>query len=571
MKKNTYRLYLVFVLLLTPYIYTPIFGQVIEIQVLDSLRGMSYEKLKTSFLENTQNKAIAELYADAYLWKAKKDRDTMQIAEGYHLKSNCLNDNKKRIIYFDSIISISVNNKGTRYPSIAFLLKGVLLDDLGDVTNAFDNYILALKYSQNQKGLSHVIKHNIGLLKTKIGANEEALEIFKECYQYDISQNNKEDNPEGYFSTLFALADSYQRNQKNDSASLIIKVGYKESSRINNLDWSNYFILMEGANQSKINNYQTSVDSILKSLPHLVKIGDFPNISEAYYYLGRSYYLSNNKPKGLYYLHKMDSIFWKNNYLLPEQREGYELIVKYYKEEKDVKNQLEYINRLLKFDSICNVKNSVLSKKIYSEYDTPILLGEKQEIIEHLNQAKTALSYRLKWFLSLLILTLFLMSFFFYRQRLYKSNFETISVKLKENQILINKKLAKKSSKDLSKEQVEIIMQRINNFERELGFLKKNINLQILSTRLKTNTTYLSKVFNQHKKQKLADYLNELRISYALEVLPKDKKLQQYTIKALASEFGYNTAESFSKAFFKRTEVYPSYYIKQLLEQSPTE
>jgi len=37
-----------------------------------------------------------------------------------------------------------------------------------------------------------------------------------------------------------------------------------------------------------------------------------------------------------------------------------------------------------------------------------------------------------------------------------------------------------------------------------------------------------------------------------------------YTIKALASESGFNTTEAFSKSFYKKTGIYPSYFIKEL-------
>ncbi len=35
---------------------------------------------------------------------------------------------------------------------------------------------------------------------------------------------------------------------------------------------------------------------------------------------------------------------------------------------------------------------------------------------------------------------------------------------------------------------------------------------------------------------------------------------------AIAEEAGFNTAESFSKAFFKKTGIKPSYFIKELTE-----
>jgi AraC-like DNA-binding protein len=46
--------------------------------------------------------------------------------------------------------------------------------------------------------------------------------------------------------------------------------------------------------------------------------------------------------------------------------------------------------------------------------------------------------------------------------------------------------------------------------------------------------------------------------------LKKDDKLTKYTIQALAQEFGFNSAESFSAAFYKKTEIKPTYFIKEL-------
>jgi AraC-like DNA-binding protein len=54
-----------------------------------------------------------------------------------------------------------------------------------------------------------------------------------------------------------------------------------------------------------------------------------------------------------------------------------------------------------------------------------------------------------------------------------------------------------------------------------------------------------------------------LRIDYAVLQIRDDKK-RNYTIQALALEFGFTSAESFSSAFFKNTGIKPTYYIEQL-------
>ena len=50
-----------------------------------------------------------------------------------------------------------------------------------------------------------------------------------------------------------------------------------------------------------------------------------------------------------------------------------------------------------------------------------------------------------------------------------------------------------------------------------------------------------------------------------------DKKFRQYTIHALALEFGFNNAESFSTAFDKKTGIKPSFFIKNLNIKKDTE
>ena len=56
--------------------------------------------------------------------------------------------------------------------------------------------------------------------------------------------------------------------------------------------------------------------------------------------------------------------------------------------------------------------------------------------------------------------------------------------------------------------------------------------------------------------------------SSAKSTLPKalitSEKLRKYTIKAIAGEFGFNTSESFSKAFYKKHGIYPSYFLSRL-------
>ncbi len=114
----------------------------------------------------------------------------------------------------------------------------------------------------------------------------------------------------------------------------------------------------------------------------------------------------------------------------------------------------------------------------------------------------------------------------------------------------------------------DLVVQNILNalcvFEQNYGFLTHNITLGVLAGHLKTNSKYLSRIINLYKKKSYTQYINDLRIEYAIEQLKNNPVFFQYTIKAIAQEIGFNTSEAFSKAFLKKTGMYPSQYINEL-------
>ena len=107
----------------------------------------------------------------------------------------------------------------------------------------------------------------------------------------------------------------------------------------------------------------------------------------------------------------------------------------------------------------------------------------------------------------------------------------------------------------------------MEKFEKTHRYTKNKITLNTLAKELKTNISYLSKIINVHKGLNFPNYLKKLRIDYAIEKLKDDAKFRTYTIQAIAEEVGFNKAQSFSAAFYKKTGFYPSYFIKQLENQ----
>ena len=125
-------------------------------------------------------------------------------------------------------------------------------------------------------------------------------------------------------------------------------------------------------------------------------------------------------------------------------------------------------------------------------------------------------------------------------------------------------KTPKKELIGISKEIVKSVLIALEELENNNTFLDNEITLNSLSKLYNTNSNYLSKIINTYKEKNFSTYISDLRIAYCLEKLKNDTTFRKYSIKAIAFEVGFNNTESFSKAFFKKTEIYPSYFIKEL-------
>jgi len=116
----------------------------------------------------------------------------------------------------------------------------------------------------------------------------------------------------------------------------------------------------------------------------------------------------------------------------------------------------------------------------------------------------------------------------------------------------------------ISKEILEVVLLKLNAFEQQKGYLSTSINLNSLSKILDTNSSYLSKIINHTKGKSFKNYLNDLRIENALEELKNNPQKKKFTIEAIAFDFGFKSAESFSKKFKSAYGIYPSKFMKNL-------
>lgn len=116
----------------------------------------------------------------------------------------------------------------------------------------------------------------------------------------------------------------------------------------------------------------------------------------------------------------------------------------------------------------------------------------------------------------------------------------------------------------VSDEKANKILMELQKLEKKAFFLRKECSLHTTAGKLKTNTSYLSKIINTHKQQTFKEYINELRIGFVLNQIKENPRFRLYTIKAIADETGYKSVNTLNQTFKKHTQLNLSYYIKQM-------
>lgn len=554
---NLFKLFLIFI----PIILS---GQ----EQKSSSLELSYDNLWNLYFDNLNNTSKQIKYADAFLGKAKKEKITINIARGYYLFS-LMNKNEKAIMYLDSVIKYSTDTDNPNFPVSAYCEKATILKTQFKFTEAMNNYLIAEKYAIKKSNEDQLYKIKLFIAITKsedLGEIDEALVMYKDCFKYFKSKNIRDKQySHTYQNLLFALADSYKAKSNTDSATYYNRKGYREAISNKDIEMSYYFVLNEGANQVIKKNYRIAIDSVNKVLPKILSLKDQPNIMASYYYLGKAYQGLRENELAVKNFTKVDSIYKRHKIIYPEFVDGYTYLISYYKKIGNKEKQLEFLSIFMNIDQYFNKNYKGMYKLLVNQYDIPHLISEKEILISSLKTDKSKYSWLI--FVLFVVLTILIL-FVLYQKRLnkiYKLRFEqivnnTTSTSNVNDEIIITNS----NTNDISETIIEDLLKKLKNFEDEKQYLQPNLKIETLSKEFDSNNKYLSTIVNKYKGKTFVQYINDMRVDNAISDLQVNSKLRKYTIQALAVEFGFNSAESFSNAFYKKSGIKPTYFIKEL-------
>ncbi|WP_091095793.1 helix-turn-helix domain-containing protein [Paenimyroides marinum] len=555
----------------------------------NTLEKQSFEALG-NFLDNHKNTDTLYFdYLKAYENKAQKNDDLEKI---FYAKSKYIvhgaNFNE-RLRHAQELLKLSIKKQDVKYMGLAYNKLALVYYKERDMEQSLHYELLAEKQLSKTNDLYNLNKSRYGIATIYyfVGDYEKALSFFSQTANYYKNQNSYNDL-RGYISSVKFEIKNHIALQQFDAATQLINFLDNEEKKLktHHLELENgYLFLLNGQNLFAQKQYKASLEKVQKALPVIKNNEDFANEHLAYLYIGKNLWQLNEKEEAVEQFRKVDYLYDEKEYSDLNLLEAYDYLIAYYKTTNNLKMQLFYTEKLLTVSNHLQKQYKGLSNVLHTKYETTKLEASR----DYLQKELKIQMYRKYVILGIAtVVIVFLVSCLFYykkKQKTLRQKYELFTQQRlfselgtthivmpeikqfeKENK---QKELAvynrgKTSKKSLSDKITEELLQKLNVFEDKQEYLNPKTTINSLAKDLNTNSKYLSEVINNCKGQNFTNYLNQLRINLVLTELDDNKKLRKLTISAIAEEFGFNNARSFSDAFFKVTGLKPSYYISQL-------
>ncbi|WP_332454384.1 helix-turn-helix domain-containing protein [Chryseobacterium aquaticum] len=536
----------------------------------------TYEEFRKKYWEYEENDIRAFVYLDQYIDYAKSKKNYSELFQAY--KDAILFSANQKMKYADSAIAAAKQSGNKDLIGDAYLSKGAIYYfNHRKFQLALNEYLTAYEYLEDSKDKlpKYQNLYHIGVVKSYLGYYKEALEIFKECIAFfeinikgDLHENIIYNNTKGYLNSLHQAIICYQALGKKEDVKKLLTIAAASTPK--NKDFileKSYFEKSKGVSDFSDKKYPDAIRDFDLALPGLMKVNDFTWISYVYFYKGESYRKLGKQELAIENYKKVDSIFNKHKFILPELRSNYEELITYYKKKGSPENELYYTNQLLKVDSVISSDFKYLSTRIYKDYDTKQLL-EVKENLEKTN------SYGFVLLVISGVVIVFLGFMIFYRLRKQKQiqeKYNILLIKIEEDKIAHPEteplKFDQTKNVKLDQNIVEKLLKDISNFEANEKFLEKGLTLKKLAEYFKTNTSYLSQVINEYKGSNFSVYINVLRINYATQKIYNDKEWRKYSIEHIASASGFSNRQSFSNIFLEINGIRPVDFIKKRIKE----
>jgi len=556
-------------------------GVISYAQEKDSIYKKEMSKLKDSILkyDDTNSRHSLKFIKEMVLL-SEKNNDTIVMLHLIHTvgrSSQFITEYNQSNNYFEKELNllhhIDINDKKFKALKNSYVQEVEILaqlgqnyEELGQIKKAFNLFFKCVEIAKrdNLEFYKVIMPSLIGGLYYKTGEYRKALK--KEYESFEGLKNSKiiKEINKVYNRVEISIdiSNIYLKLHKKDSALWILDAGIKEKLDVYNA----YSKLLFKRQRGTIYLETGEPKKALVFLKEAKKLADeYDSINGSTYYykdLAKCYFKLKKNDSAIFVLEKgirTKKLNSKEFYLAND----YKLLAKIYKEVGDLEKSNEYyekyiINQTALEKSKDTIVSSFHDREVSSLNNEKVLQNKKLSVIIVITSAIGLL----------FLLTLI----WFYKQKKknelkFQELLDKTNLTKETKPEIVDTKdiiLEEKTTSEVAKETTKQILEGLQKLEEQAYFLKQECNSYNVAKKIKTNTSYLSKVINSNFQKNFNTYINDLRINYAIVQLKENSRFRSFSIQSIAEELGYKSADSFTKYFKLRTGLNPSFYIKQL-------
>ncbi len=542
------------------------FSQEDQIKTID-FKETTYQDLVLSYSKAHKISDTIQMYAVANLIldKAKKENKPAYYVKAYHCLSSVDRLTGKYEVslkHIDKAISYLTKVNDYENSERVYISKAILQQTIGEYKEALETYLNALKVIEDREKSVTIVQillyNNIAALKSSLDDSEGAIEGFSKVLKFIKDDRHKAYRKFYKVSATLGIAEAYVDIGNYSEGIEYCKELIKISKEFENKEGIIQGYIGFGRIYSLTNEYEKALSYL--ELAEQVEKNSNKDFLDANIHLfkARSFFFLNKYDEVLNELKKLENLINKNKFKFFHLEEMHVLYAKTYQKLKNIEKAVYYYNKSLEVVKENNQRKIRLGNRLLKKYDL-ITIEKKRTLAElELKNENEKIKKISVLFIGLLILSVV---FFFYTRKKRKRKFNLLMTRLNTNTQRVY-------AIEIEDQKVKRLLKKIELFEKNKKYLHKNLSLPIVAKQLNTNTAYLSKVVNTHKKKSFSAYIIDLKLEAVIKKLKEESRFRAYKIDAIAEEVGFNSVTTFTRVFKKKTGIYPSYFIKQLKKDS---
>jgi AraC-like DNA-binding protein len=532
--------------------------------------NVSNDELISNIIELSQEDGVT--YEKELLKRLKSDLERTTLYEELGRTFLKQGDNKRSLGYVKEAILYAKSTKDKEKLIDLYVLLGNSELMAWRNQEALDAYYKALEIAQKQGEVNHklvVINPNIAIIRRRMKQLDQALEACNEALA--IIPNTAYNNKKDHVNLLTIISEVHLDIQQSElhfdtqQYDTVLKYVDQGISMSNALEYEAGLIDLY-TKKGTVYFYKKEYTESLKYLKTADRILKESSINHKTFMININYFLASCYIEKKEYKKAIDKLEQITGLKDEDERKNYTRLINAYKlmatsyeSLGDHKSSSYWYGQYGQLNEKYQKDKDKVVNNIY-EKDTSIL-GKEIAI-----QKRNAI-----YFLSLLIAVSGVCVFIFFRykkkQRTNKESFDKLLKKVNQLEMSSKESLKlKEKTREvvIDDQKVRDVLKGLKRLEQQEFFLNTDCSLRSMAKKVKTNATYLSKIINTHKGLSYNDYINNLRIDYAVNRIKSDKKFRSFSIKSIATELGYKSDYSFAKHFKSKTGINPSYYIKRI-------